>query len=849
MLKHTSSELEGFLRKPRSVKSAARRGVAESALITCALIAANEALARYGILKIPNPPALALIAVIYAGYSAGLRAGLLSAALAVLYGLYFFSPPGAALQFQGDDAARMAVLALVAPFLAWMTGALKNRTERAVRSARDSETRYRTLSDLSSDWYWEQDENFRFMDMSGDVVRAAGSSVGSHIGKTRRELPTLGVSEEDWARQRAVLEAHQPYRDFEFQRVNEAGETIWMSTSGVPVFDDAGRFKGYRGVARDITERKTADEAIRESEARFRGAFQLGLVGMALTSPTKGLIEVNGPLCRMLGYSREQLVGTTWVQHTHPDDVAANLALLERALAGETDAYGMQKRFLRADGDIVHAQIAASCVRNPDGSARYFVLMVEDISERKRAEQALASAKERLQRALEGSRLALWDADLRSGEVYQSEGWAELLGGPVVETRTTIDELTKLVHAEDLGHVVRASGETVKGIRAEYSVEHRVRARTGEWKWILSTGTVSERDAAGRALRMTGTNRDITARKRAEQELRASEERYRTLVEGSIQGVYIHTGGIIQFANAAAARIFGYASPAELVGQHYSVLVPSHERARLEANRLARLRGEPVPERVESQRLRKDASLIWTEVFASVVSWRSEPAVLVAHVDITQRKEAEDNFRRALAELRETHARLQSVNEELRREVAERQRAEEEVRQLSLTDELTGLHNRRGFFLLAEQEYQLARRTNISCTVLFVDLDGLKQVNDDLGHDEGDAMIVAAARLLKMTFRATDVVARLGGDEFAILTWDAGSNPDELITRVQGDVAKFNRSGDRRYQLSLSVGGVRCEPGVGVLLEHWLARADQAMYAAKSAKKVSAVVGPTKRRS
>ncbi len=387
--------MQDFVRKPRSLKDAVRHGVVESALVTCALIAGVEVLLRYGVLKIPNPPTLVLIAVIYSGYSAGLRAGLLSAALAVLYGLLVFSAPGALLQYQGDDATRMAVLALVAPFLGWMTGALKDRTERA---ARDSEARYRTLTELSSDWYWEQDKNFRFVDISGEVLRAAGSSIGSHIGKTRWELPTVGVSEEDWTRHRAILEAHQPFRDFTFQRVNEAGETIWMSISGVPVFDAAGRFKGYCGVARNVTERMKAEEAVRDSEARFRGAFQLGLIGMALTSPGQGLIEVNDALCRMLGYSREQLLGTTWIQHTHPDDVAANLAILERALAGETDTYGMQKRFLHADGGIVHAEIAASCMRNPDGSARYFVLMIQDISERKQAE-VLRQANETLERS------------------------------------------------------------------------------------------------------------------------------------------------------------------------------------------------------------------------------------------------------------------------------------------------------------------------------------------------------------------------------------------------------------------------------------------------------------------
>jgi diguanylate cyclase (GGDEF)-like protein/PAS domain S-box-containing protein len=139
-------------------------------------------------------------------------------------------------------------------------GASRDITERkrTEERLRDGEARFRSLSELSSDWYWEQDENFRFVAFS-DSVEKHGSSRESHIGKTRWELPFLGVSEQQWAEHRATLEAHQPFRDFEYQRVTERGDTIWMSSSGMPIFDAQGRFKGYRGIGRNITERKRAE--------------------------------------------------------------------------------------------------------------------------------------------------------------------------------------------------------------------------------------------------------------------------------------------------------------------------------------------------------------------------------------------------------------------------------------------------------------------------------------------------------------------------------------------------------------------------------------------------------------
>jgi hypothetical protein len=152
-----------------------------------------------------------------------------------------------------------------------------------------------------------------------------------------------------------------------------------------------------------------------------------------------------------------------------------------------------------------------------------------------------------------------------------------------------------------------------------------------------------------------------TERKRAKEALRASEERYRVLVEGSIQGVCLHKDAIIQFANTALAGVFGYESPAEVIGQHYSVLVAPHERARLEGYRTARLRGEPVPSRYEFQGVRKDGTLVWIEVLVSVISWPREPAVLGTFVDITERKETEDKLRHALDQLGAAQAQLVSA--------------------------------------------------------------------------------------------------------------------------------------------------------------------------------------------
>ena len=188
----------------------------------------------------------------------------------------------------------------------------------------------------------------------------------------------------------------------------------------------------------------------------------------------------------------------------------------------------------------------------------------------------------------------------------------------------------------------------------------------------------------------------------------------------------------------------------------------------------------------------------------------------------------------------ERTAQLAETNQRLQEEMAVREQAENAVRQMSLTDELTRLYNRRGFLLLAERELESARRRQGRSLLLYADLDYLKQANDRFGHAAGDAMLIDAAQVLKSLFRATDVVARLGGDEFVVLASDYNSS-EEVLRRLDKALAEFHcRSG---RQLSLSVGIAESSLQAGEGLEHLLTQADAAMYANKcSRRRLQAVV-------
>jgi diguanylate cyclase (GGDEF)-like protein len=197
-------------------------------------------------------------------------------------------------------------------------------------------------------------------------------------------------------------------------------------------------------------------------------------------------------------------------------------------------------------------------------------------------------------------------------------------------------------------------------------------------------------------------------------------------------------------------------------------------------------------------------------------------------------------FYRDITERKELENQLAIYSEELKSSNVELQKAQIALEQLASADELTGLHNRRGFLALAAQSIKLARRSQKPYALVFVDLDGLKKINDTLGHGEGDLAITDAAYVLSDSFRHSDVLGRVGGDEFAILMSDADQESSRIVKkRIADKVDKLNAEGRRPYTLSLSVGMLVCNPDEKAPLEDLLSRVDALMYDEKKNKGAS----------
>ena len=283
--------------------------------------------------------------------------------------------------------------------LIWFIFAV-NRQESEIKQAeqalRESETRFRSLTELSSDWYWEQDRELRLSFHSGGFAQRSGTTSNKLLGKRRWEEPNRFPLSGTWDEHRAILEAHQPFRDFEYVRIADDGEQYFVSLSGVPIYDAAGKFNGYRGIGTNITERKRAEQALRESEARFRLTFELAGSGIAHVDLDGRFLRVNHSLCAILGYSAEELVGRTVKGVSHPEDRDKTDAARARVRSGELESTRFQKRYLRKDGATVWVNLTVALARDAEGKPLYEIAVFDDDTERKNAESALRESEREL---------------------------------------------------------------------------------------------------------------------------------------------------------------------------------------------------------------------------------------------------------------------------------------------------------------------------------------------------------------------------------------------------------------------------------------------------------------------
>ena len=482
----------------------------------------------------------------------------------------------------------------------------------------------------------------------------------------------------------------------------------------------------------------------------------------------------------------------------HPEDRALWLAAIEQSASGLTP-FEIDYRFRSRTGDWRWVRSLATPTERDDGSVSWDGISF-DVTELKATEQALRESEERYRRLVEASPDAIVIhhdgrirfANLRAAELAGVAGPGELVGRPIADL---LDRIGPLDH--EPGTRRRADRGAVAEAR-----EARIQRADGQPIPVEVTA-VAIADGGRPAVQIV--LRDISKRKRAQEALRESEERYRGLIQTAPIALLIHRQGRIRFANAKASELFGVGVPSALRGRSLISFVWHEDRpiVRLLMRRLRERRGLAEP--CEIRLCRLDGTLVDVEFSALGITEHGAPAVQVVLLDVTARK-----------------------------------RAEARIRYFAHHDVLTGLPNRALLQDRLQQSLAQARRDKQKLAVMMLDLDHFKDVNDTLGHPVGDQLLCAVARRLRSIVRESDTLARFGGDEFVLIqtVLNDRAGAGILARKIADTLAEPYVVDGHEVRTSASL-GIAVYPDDGKVPDTLLKSADMALYRAKAGGRAS----------
>lgn len=293
----------------------------------------------------------------------------------------------------------------------------------------------------------------------------------------------------------------------------------WVESSAQAEFEDGECVLIY-GTFQDITAQKNLQKTVQLNEEKFQKAFEFAPIGMSLVSTEGNWIKVNKQICKITGYSEDELMKLTFQDLTHPDDLEKDLASLKRMLTKEIDNYEMEKRYFHKKGHIVWVYLTVSLVWNNDGSPLYFISQLKDITEQKKYSEELLRERQRLFQTIEGTHIGTWEWHIQENVIAYNERWAGIVGYTLEELMPVSKETWYgFVHPDDMVIARKALELCFKKEAEYYECEYRMKHKNGDWVWVHDRGKVIEWSFDNKPLVMLGTHADITQRKNSEQEL------------------------------------------------------------------------------------------------------------------------------------------------------------------------------------------------------------------------------------------------------------------------------------------------------------------------------------------
>lgn len=528
------------------------------------------------------------------------------------------------------------------------------------------------------------------------------------------------------------------------------------------------------------------------------------------------VLACNNAFLEKYDFSEEQVLGRPCYELTHnlshPCVDALDICPLAETLKTGKHSRAEHIHFL-ANGETRYEEISTSPIFEKSGEILKVVSVARDITARKRAEEEARQATDFSRSVMESIRDAISVVDVENYRVLGfNDAFLQKIGLSAHDALgRTCYELTHRCSEPCSGsNDLCPLDQTVR--TGSHSTTEHVHFSGDDKKMFAEVSTSPIFDQKGKVNRVVHVARNITQRKLMEDALFESENKFRILAEKALVGIYIIQNSVFRYLNPKLVEIFGYEMEEMIDKMGPKDLTRPEDWPTVEENLRKRVDGEIGSIHYEFQGVTKEGKLIDLEVYGSQVTFEGKPAVVGTLLDVTERKRTE----RALAE------------------------KTRQLEKMAMFDELTGLYNRRGFIDHADKQLRTAKRVGKNALLLFADMDGLKEINDNLGHRQGDIALQEAATLLKDSFRGSDIIARLGGDEFAVLALGSIEEGKKAIkTRIEGNLSQLNGAENRSFKLSLSTGIIVIDhvaPGsIHNLLEH----ADKMMYLQKRQKKMN----------
>jgi diguanylate cyclase (GGDEF)-like protein/PAS domain S-box-containing protein len=686
-------------------------------------------------------------------------------------------------------------------------------TGRDITERMRAEDRLRFLSSVAE----QSSEGIAMSDLEGNLLFVNDAFAAMH-GHDPDELVGEHLSIFHTPEQIPAVEAAN-------RQIQERGEfigEIWHVRHDGTVFptlmhnsrlrNEAGTPIGMIATVRDITERKRVEEALRGAKEFSEGLIASMQEGFSVLDSRGVHVDVNPALCQMTGFSREELIG---VGPPHPYWPPEAYEEIERAfqktLRGRFGSFELT--FMRKNGERFPVIVSPSWIRDSQGNVVSYFATFKDITERKRVEQALRESEERLKILFEFAPDAYYLNDLqgnfvdgnRAAEAMTGYKREELIGRNMAEVNLIPPEQTAKAAANVVGNA--------RGLPSGPDEFTLIRKDGSQVPVEIRTFPVKIEDQT----LVLSIARDITARKRAEQALRESESKYRTLVENLQQKVFFKDRNSVYVScNEKYARDLNI-SPDEIAGKTDCDFYPKELADKYRADD-KRIMESGETEDIEEEYL-QDGRKAYVHTVKTPVRDENGSVVGVLGVfwDVTERRKAEQERARLHAEL--------------------------EVR--TITDSLTGLYNHAYFYQRLAEEIDRSKRYRRGFAVVMMDVDDFKRYNDSRGHQAGDEMLRLVGDCIRTGLRSSDIAFRYGGDEFAAILPHANTaKARAAVERINGRITKSLKQmdGGSAVRLSLSA-GVACFPDDGTAGDDLVRIADAALYKAKWVARARDIMG------